>query len=100
MRIAMQAISVLSATLALTTLTAAPFTSQDPGPRGGPPAAGGPISGLTPGQMVAFQAGSDDFNSSHSVDGSVAGAEATGLGPTFNLENCGGCHAFPNIGGT
>src|SRR5262249_11111251 len=41
-----------------------------------------------------------DFNTSHSVDGSIPGAEATGLGPTFNLENCGGCHAFPNVGGT
>src|SRR5262249_15022475 len=31
---------------------------------------------------------------------SVPDAEATGLGPTFNLENCGGCHAFPSVGGT
>jgi CxxC motif-containing protein (DUF1111 family) len=74
--------------------------SQDPGPRGGPAAAGGPLPGLTPGQLSAFMDGADDFNSSHSVDGSIRDADATGLGPTFNLENCGGCHAAPDIGGT
>jgi CxxC motif-containing protein (DUF1111 family) len=74
--------------------------SRDPGPRSGAADAGGPLPGLTSGQLAAFSDGQDDFNSSHSVDGSIAGAEATGLGPTFNLENCGGCHAFPSIGGT
>src|SRR5262249_17902402 len=34
------------------------------------------------------------------VDGSQPNASATGLGPTFNLDNCGGCHASPAIGGT
>ena len=79
---------------------AAPATSQDPGPRGGPAGAGGPLPNLTPGQLAAFTDGADDFNASHSVDGSVPGADATGLGPTFNLENCGGCHSAPSVGGT
>ena len=79
---------------------AAPATSQDPGPRGGPAGAGGPLPNLTAGQLAAFTDGADDFNTSHSVDGSVPGADATGLGPTFNLENCGGCHSAPSVGGT
>jgi hypothetical protein len=77
-------------------LLAATSGSHDPGPRGGAPGAGGPLAGLTPGQLAAFTDGGNDFNTSHSVDGSLPGAEATGLGPTFNLENCGGYHAFPN----
>jgi CxxC motif-containing protein (DUF1111 family) len=85
---------------ALPALVAAPNESRDPGPRGGEPGAGGPLAGLRPGQLAAFNDGGDDFNTSHSVDGSISGADATGLGPTFNLENCGGCHAFPNVGGT
>jgi CxxC motif-containing protein (DUF1111 family) len=72
---------------------------QDPGVRGGV-AAGGPLGGLTAGQLQAFQDGEDDFNTSHSVDGSQPDADATGLGPTFNLDNCGSCHAQPTIGGT
>src|SRR5262245_24131411 len=80
-------------------VTAAP-EGQDPGPRGGPARAGGPLPNLTPGQLSAFTDGADDFNTSHSVDGSIRDADATGLGPTFNLENCGGCHATPSIGGS
>lgn len=74
--------------------------SVDRGPRGGPAGAGAPLRGLTSGQLAAFTDGRDDFNASHSVDGSISGASATGLGPTFNLENCGGCHAFPSVGGS
>ena len=79
---------------------AASGASHDPGPRGGLAGAGGPLPNLTPGQLAAFNDGADDFNTSHSVDGSIAGADATGVGPTFNLENCGGCHAAPSVGGT
>lgn len=74
--------------------------SQDPGPRGGPAGAGDPLPGLTAGQLSAFTDGADDFNTSHSVDGSIRDADATGLGPSFNLENCGGCHAAPGVGGS
>jgi CxxC motif-containing protein (DUF1111 family) len=92
--------SIAIATLALATALTAASDSTDPGPRGGPSGAGDPLPGLTSGQQAAFSDGRDDFNSSHSVDGSIPGSEATGLGPTFNLENCGGCHAFPNVGGS
>jgi CxxC motif-containing protein (DUF1111 family) len=86
--------------LAIPTLIAATGPSRDPGPRPGPAAAGAPLAGLTPGQLAAFNDGRDDFNASHSVDGSIPGADATGLGPTFNLESCSGCHAAPDAGGT
>lgn len=75
-------------------------SSSDPGPRGGPLNAGGPLSNLTAGQLTAFTDGAEDFAASHSVDGRTAGADATGLGPTFNLESCGGCHSAPALGGT
>src|SRR5262245_42566153 len=78
----------LLAALTLTVMLTAQNQSTDPGPRGGQPGAGAALPGLTPGQQAAFQDGADDFNSAHSVDGSISGAEATGLGPTFNLDNC------------
>jgi CxxC motif-containing protein (DUF1111 family) len=92
-------VAIVLISAAIPALMVAQSGSYDPGPRSGA-SAGGPLAGLTPGQLAAFSDGGDDFNSSHSVDGSIAGADATGLGPTFNLENCGGCHAFPSVGGT
>ena len=71
----------------------------DPGPRTGH-FAGDPLTGLSAGQQSAFLAGADEFNETYSVDGSVPGADAAGLGPVFNLDNCGGCHAEPAVGGT
>jgi CxxC motif-containing protein (DUF1111 family) len=91
---------VVTLSTAASTWLAAQNGSVDPGPRGGSPNTGSPLAGLTPGQLAAFNNGRDDFNSTHSVDGSIPGADATGLGPTFNLDNCGGCHAFPNVGGS
>jgi CxxC motif-containing protein (DUF1111 family) len=83
----------------LTSLFSAQSDAVDPGVRSGG-STGDSLSGLSAGQFAAFQGGADDFNSTHSVDGSVAGADASGLGPVFNLDNCGGCHAFPAVGGT
>ena len=71
------------------------FTStraRDPGPRGGPLGAGGPLPGLTAKELAFFTAGKDDFEE-------VEGA-ADGLGPTMNLDGCGGCHSQPATGGT
>jgi CxxC motif-containing protein (DUF1111 family) len=91
---------VLSAGLLATSVfSGAQSFAVDPGVRPGV-SAGGPLQGLTGGQLTAFQEGADDFNAAHSVDGSIPGADATGLGPVFNLDNCGGCHAFPSVGGT
>src|SRR5438034_2991618 len=66
--------------------------AHDPGVRGGDPGAGAPIAGLTPGQRSFFDAGKAEFDEREAV--------ADGLGPRFNLNSCGGCHAQPAIGGT
>jgi CxxC motif-containing protein (DUF1111 family) len=74
--------------------------ASDPGVRGGPAGAGPMISGLSTAQQAFFGAGQDDFNEVQSVQGTVAGAGGGGLGPRFNAEGCGQCHAQPGIGGT
>ena len=66
--------------------------AQDPGVRGGPAGAGSPFTALTPGQRRFFDAGQQDFVEADGVD--------EGLGPRFNLDSCGGCHAQPAFGGT
>ena len=73
-------------------LTPPPTTAKDPGPRSGDMDAGGPLPGLTGPQMLAFNAGKEDFEEVEDVP--------DGLGPTMNLDSCGGCHAQPAVGGT
>jgi CxxC motif-containing protein (DUF1111 family) len=64
----------------------------DPGVRGGAPGAGQPLPGISSDQMNFFTVAQGTFND---VD-----VPATGLGPGFNLDSCGGCHAFPAAGGS
>ena len=71
----------------------------DPGVRGGPAAAGSPITGLTGAQQSFFSAGLINFMQLDSVTGSVTNT-GNGLGPRFNAESCGQCHAQPAVGGT
>jgi len=66
--------------------------AHDPGVRGGDPGAGDPIHGLTSAQLAYFNAGKDDFEEADGAD--------EGIGPTMNLDSCGGCHAQPALGGT
>src|SRR5689334_889350 len=66
--------------------------ARDPGVRGGPAGAGGPIAGLTANQLQFFELGLDDFLEDEDV--------ADGLGPRFNSTGCGSCHSQPDIGGT
>jgi CxxC motif-containing protein (DUF1111 family) len=90
---------------------------HDPGVRGGPPGAGGPLpnlipgGGSQPGPAGFFQAAKVFFLSVFSVTGSLDDAGqgginvgvtdgGPGLGPRFNLNSCGGCHAQPVTGGT
>ena len=74
-------------------LTTTTFTTaRDPGVRGGPPGAGGPLPGLTAGEAAFFALGKEDFEEAEGV--------GDGLGPRFNLDGCGGCHTQPAIGGT
>jgi len=70
----------------------------DPGPRTGTPGAGGPIKGLVGNEAGVFRAGLDAFQQVNSVTGTLTGD--AGLGPTFNLDSCGGCHSQPAIGGS
>jgi CxxC motif-containing protein (DUF1111 family) len=67
--------------------------AQDPGPRGGAPAAGGPISGLTPALQAVFTTGQTNFQE-------VEDVPTGGLGPRFNSTSCSSCHFQPAIGGS
>src|SRR5215831_7124259 len=69
-------------------------TLADPGVRGGPAGAGGPLPNLnnTPGASDFFTAAQARFQEVDTV--------ADGLGPRFNLDSCSGCHAQPAVGGS
>jgi len=67
--------------------------ATDPGVRGGPAGAGGPLPGLSPAELAFFNAA--ETNRFEDVD-----AVANGLGPGFNLNSCSGCHAQPATGGS
>jgi len=64
----------------------------DPGPRGGVPGAGGFVANITPSELAFAVDGQTRFNAVDTVP--------TGLGPFFNMNSCGGCHAAPALGGT
>jgi CxxC motif-containing protein (DUF1111 family) len=88
---------LVALTLAMTRQAAAQAT--DPGVRSGAANAGVAITGLTPGQQAFFSAGLAQFAEIESVLGTVTNT-GNGLGPRFNAESCGQCHAQPAIGGT
>jgi CxxC motif-containing protein (DUF1111 family) len=73
-------------------LATRPSNARDPGPRAGTGSAGAPLAGLTAPQMAAVNARQADFEEAEEVE--------EGLGPTMNLDGCGGCHSQPAIGGT
>jgi CxxC motif-containing protein (DUF1111 family) len=72
----------------------------DPGVRGGPAGAGGPLPGLGPTEISFFNAARNRFQEIDSVSGTIPGEPGFGLGPRFNLNQCSGCHAQPAVGGT
>lgn len=74
--------------------------AKDPGVRGGAPDAGGPIPGLTSEQNAQFQSALVTFQEVDSVSGAMPGESGSGLGPSFNMNSCSGCHAFPAPGGS
>src|SRR5262245_38802812 len=65
---------------------------NDPGVRGGPSGAGGPLPGLTADELAFFEDGLEKFLDVESV--------TDGLGPRFNSNQCSSCHSQPGIGGT
>jgi CxxC motif-containing protein (DUF1111 family) len=70
----------------------AQFRAKDPGVRGGPLGAGGPLPGLTTAESEMFTVGLEDFSEEEGV--------ADGVGPRFNFVGCAGCHTQPAVGGT
>src|SRR6516164_8821093 len=68
----------------------------DPGVRGGPLGAGGPLPGLTADETAFFQDGQPRFAEIEVVQG----GSNNGLGPRFNSNQCLSCHAQPAMGGT
>jgi CxxC motif-containing protein (DUF1111 family) len=99
------ALSVLLGVILITAGIIAPLTSAqiapavDPGVRGGPPGAGGPIAAVSSAEQSFFKEGKTRFLEVDSVSGTIPGT-GSGLGPRFNLDQCAGCHAQPDIGGT
>lgn len=78
-----------------------PYTSKgseakDPGVRGGPAGAGGPLPGLTTDELAFFQDGQSRFAEVESV----TGGSNNGLGPRFNGNQCLMCHMQPAGGGS
>lgn len=53
---------------------------------------GEPITGLSPSELLQFEAGRDAFQEVESPD-------TDGLGPVFNEASCGTCHSTPAVGG-
>ncbi len=94
----------LAATPFICAQTAAPAntsaSAKDPGVRGDSPAAGGALSGLSGDQATQFKQGQAAFAEIDSVSGTMTGESGTGLGPSFNMNSCAGCHAFPAVGGS
>jgi CxxC motif-containing protein (DUF1111 family) len=66
--------------------------AKDPGVRAGAVNAGPPLTSLTSAQLQFFQDGQSRFQQVDQV--------ANGLGPTFNSNSCGSCHAQPSVGGS
>jgi CxxC motif-containing protein (DUF1111 family) len=71
-------------------------TPVDPGVRGGPAGAGGPLQGLTADESAFFQDGQARFAEIEVVQG----GSNNGLGPRFNSNQCLSCHSQPAMGGT
>jgi len=68
----------------------------DPGVRGGPAGAGGPLKGLTADETAFFQDGQARFAD---VEVVTKGSN-NGLGPRFNSNQCLSCHTQPAMGGS
>src|SRR2546430_1601434 len=68
-------------------------TAVDPGVRGGSVDAGAALSTLAPGVAEYFDAAADAFADVVSVLGTIKDEDDHGLGPRFNSNGCGSCHA-------
>ena len=90
--------AVLAASfLVATALPTAHAQAADPGPRGGPAAAGNFFSTLNADEQTLFNQAMGRFVETDSVTGTLEAGK--GLGPTFNGNSCAQCHAQPAVGG-
>lgn len=89
---------ILAAVLFTCTCSLGQTTARatDPGVRGGPAGAGGPLPGLTADEAAFFQNGQARFAEIEVVQGGTN----NGLGPRFNSNQCFSCHSQPSMGGT
>jgi CxxC motif-containing protein (DUF1111 family) len=85
-------VRILVSLATLLAATSAAPAAVDPGVRAGAPGAGTPLPELGSSELALFEAGHDDFEEIEGL--------ADGLGPRFNLDSCGGCHAQPAVGGS
>src|SRR5579885_3426949 len=92
------------------------LAQKDPGVRGGPPGAGGPIAGLQPNELALFNEGQKRMVQLEAVcdtcnDVTLGGdtgedpnlatlTNSSGLGSRFNGDQCSVCHQQPAIGGS
>jgi CxxC motif-containing protein (DUF1111 family) len=96
------ALKSFCAFIAVTLATCGPGLAQtrngpvDPGVRGGPAGAGGPLNGLTADETAFFQDGRSRFAEIEVV----ANGANNGLGPRFNSNQCLSCHSQPSGGGS
>lgn len=72
----------------------------DPGPRGGPPGAGGPYPTLNANEVAFFNQALEVFDEVDSVSGNIPGEDGKGLGPGYNANSCAACHKHPASGGS
>jgi len=89
--------SVLTLVLASLVFAGMAFAQTDPGVRGGAAGAGQPFASVAgnPNDAAFFATGLAQFNETQTVTG-----DNPGLGPRFNSNSCGNCHAQPAAGGT
>src|SRR6266478_1804338 len=72
-----------------------PFRVSDPGARPAATDAGTAVSGV---DAHSFAKARYAFREIHSIAGDLE--SGAGLGPRFNGSSCGGCHAYPALGGS
>src|SRR5712692_9121328 len=88
---------LLALSLAALVFTGMAFAQTDPGVQAGNRGTGRAFASVTANtnDNAFFQAGLGQFNETQTVTG-----DNPGLGPRFNSNSCGNCHAQPAAGGT
>jgi len=84
--------------LTFSMLSTGVWAQKDPGPRRGPPGAGGPYLTLSKSELSLFSQAFLRFARPVSVSGKIE--KGIGLGPTFNGNDCAMCHSQPTVGGS